>query len=207
MVRFCYHYTVTSQRIGYSRVSTTDQNPDGQRDALEAAGVDQLFIDRFTGTKARRPEWDRALEILRDGDTLVFTRLDRLGRSAKDLQDIAAYAQASGINLESTQQPIDTSTPEGKMFFAILAAFAEFEHDLIVARTRDGLAAARARGRSGGRPARLSPRQIEKIRADYDRGEQTVQQLAEDFKVSRPTIYRALATTSEGPSGTLQQTS
>jgi DNA invertase Pin-like site-specific DNA recombinase len=121
----------------------------------------------------------------------VITRLDRLGRSSKDLHDIAAYLQCEGINLESTEQPIDTSTPEGKMFFSILAAFAEFEHDLIVARTRDGLAAARARGRNGGRKSALTTKQAERIRKLHADGA-TVTTLAEDFKVSRPTIYRAL---------------
>jgi DNA invertase Pin-like site-specific DNA recombinase len=184
---------MTSQRIGYSRVSTTDQNPDSQHDALVAKGCDQVFIEKYTGTKVNRPVWLEVQKILRKGDTLVITRLDRLARSSRDLIEIAATLQENGIALEATEQPIDTSTPEGRMFYAILSAFAEFEHDLIVARTRDGLAAARARGRKGGRKRALSDRQTASIRKQYAEGI-TVSTLAEDFKVSRPTIYRALET-------------
>jgi DNA invertase Pin-like site-specific DNA recombinase len=183
---------MTTQRIGYSRVSTTDQNPDSQKDALNRAGVDQLFIERFTGTKASRPEWDQVKKILRKGDTLVVTRLDRLGRSSKDLLEIGEWLQSKGVELEAVEQPINTSTPEGRMFFTILAAFAQFERDLIVARTRDGLAAARARGRTGGRKSALSPMQIDAVRNLYEGGETTVAEIAKAFKVSRPTIYRAL---------------
>lgn len=183
---------MTSQRIGYGRVSTRDQNTNDQEDALTRAGCDQVFVEKFSGTKADRPEWNLARKVLRRGDTLVITRLDRLGRSSKDLQDIAAYLQHEGINLESTEQPIDTRTPEGKMFFSILAAFAEFEHDLIVARTRDGLAAARARGRTGGRKPKLTAQKVADIRKKYEDGD-TVQSIANYFGVSRPTIYRALA--------------
>jgi len=183
---------MTTQRIGYSRVSTTDQNPDSQKDALNRAGVDQLFIEWFTGTKASRPEWDQVKKILRKGDTLVVTRLDRLGRSSKDLLEIGDWLQSKGIELEAVEQPINTSTPEGRMFFTILAAFAQFERDLIVARTRDGLAAARARGRTGGRKSALSPMQIDAVRNLYEGGETTVAEIAKAFKVSRPTIYRAL---------------
>jgi len=183
---------MTTQRIGYSRVSTTDQNPDSQKDALNRAGVDQLFIEKFTGTKASRPQWDKVKMILREGDTLVVTRLDRLGRSSKDLLEIGDWIKSNGIELEAVDQPINTSTPEGRMFFTILAAFAQFERDLIVARTRDGLAAARARGRKGGRKHALSPMQIDAIRSRYEGGETTVAEIAKSFKVSRPTIYRTL---------------
>jgi len=184
---------MTTQRIGYSRVSTTDQNPESQQDALKAANVDQLFVDYFTGTKASRPEWDKAKGQLRKGDTLVITRLDRLGRSTKDLLEIASYLEDKGVNLEATEQNIDTTTPEGKLFFTMVAAFAEFEHSMMRARTVDGLAAARARGRVGGRKAALTPRQVAKVKAEYDAGDVTVQQIADDYGVSRPTIYRALA--------------
>lgn len=184
---------MTSQRIGYSRVSTTDQNPDSQADALAKAGCDQVHIEKFTGTKASRPVWDQVKNILRKGDTLVCTRLDRLGRSSRDLIEIAAWLDENGIALQATEQPIDTTTPEGRMFYTILSAFAQFERELIVARTRDGLAAARARGRNGGRKSALTPKQAERIRKLHADGA-TVTTLAEDFKVSRPTIYRALET-------------
>jgi DNA invertase Pin-like site-specific DNA recombinase len=185
-------FYMTTQRIGYSRVSTTDQNPESQQDALAKVNCDVVKVDHFTGTKSSRPEWDMVKGMLRKGDTLVITRLDRLGRSSKDLHDIAAFLQEKGVNLEATEQPIDTSTHEGKMFFAILAAFAEFEHGMMQARTIDGLAAARARGRVGGRKAKLTPQKIADIRAKVDGGE-PITDVAEYYGVSRPTIYRALA--------------
>lgn len=190
-LRLIYTGHMTTQRIGYSRVSTTDQNPDSQRDALAKAGCDRIHIEKMTGTKASRPVWDAVKDVLRKGDTLVITRLDRLGRSSRDLIEISAWLDAHGVNLEATEQPIDTKTPEGKMFYTILSAFAQFERDLIVARTKDGLAAARARGRKGGRKSALTPKQAERIWKMHADGA-TVSTLAEDFKVSRPTIYRAL---------------
>lgn len=158
------------------------------------AGVDQLFVEQVSGTKASRPEWNRVKEVLRAGDTLVITRLDRLGRSTRDLGEISQWLRDNDVNLKATDQPIDTSSAEGRMFYTILAAFAEFEHELIVARTLDGLAAARARGRNGGRKPKVSARDAAHMRALYeDRGNaQTVTQIAERFRVSRPTVYRAL---------------
>ncbi|MEB0265491.1 recombinase family protein [Cryobacterium sp. 10I5] len=182
---------MTTYRVGYGRVSTADQSHSSQEDALTAAGVDRLFLDTFTGTKAHRPELDKALEACRRGDTLVVTRLDRLGRSTKDLLECVTELDARGVNLQVLEQPVDTSTAEGRLFFTMISAFAEFEHSLMKARTMDGLAAARARGRVGGRKAKLSDRKISDIRVRYDSGE-TVQALATYFDVSRPTIYRAL---------------
>src|SRR5690348_10602120 len=113
---------MTSQRIGYGRVSTMDQNPDSQRDALTKAGADQTFIDFYTGTKSSRPEWDQARAQLRKDDTLVVTRLDRLGRSTKDLLEIASSLEAQRVNLEVIEQQINTTTPEGRLFFTLVAA-------------------------------------------------------------------------------------
>ena len=183
---------MTTHRIGYGRVSTTDQNPDSQRDALQLANVNYLFVEKFSGTKAARPEFTKALERLGNGDTLVVTRLDRLGRSTKDLLTIAADLEARGVDLEVIEQSIDTSTPEGKLFFTMIAAFAEFEHGIMVARTKDGLAAARARGRVGGRKPKMTPARIAEAKRRYATGDETVQQIADLFEVSRPTIYRAL---------------
>lgn len=184
---------MTNQRIGYGRVSTDDQNPDSQKDALIAAGCEQYFIEKMSGTKASRPKWNECKTTLRKGDTLVITRLDRLGRSTKDLLEIADYLETKGVNLVATEQDgIDTTTPHGKLFFTMVAAFAEFEHSMMKSRTMDGLAAARARGRKGGRRAALSPKQIDAIRNLYETGETTVSEIAEAFKVSRPTVYRAL---------------
>ena len=183
---------MTTHRIGYGRVSTTDQNPDSQNDSLTLAKVDKIFIEKFSGTKASRPEFNKAREALRVGDTLVVTRLDRLGRSTKDLLTIASELEAGGINLDVIEQKIDTSTPEGKLFFTMIAAFAEFEHGIMVNRTLDGLAAARAKGRKGGRKAKMTPARIEEARRFYAAGDKTVQQIADLFQVSRPTVYRAL---------------
>ncbi len=185
-------------RIGYGRVSTTDQSLDAQRDALQAAGCDQVLVDRASGKLASRPELDKALLIAREGDQLVVTKLDRLGRSLEHLIVLSNELQARGVDLVVIDQGIDTSTAVGRMFFQILGAIAEFEHALMAERTRDGLAAARARGRTGGQRPKLSPRQARIAQEMYDqtgpdgRRTHTVAEIAAEFSVSRPTIYRHL---------------
>lgn len=178
--------------VGYARVSTQDQNPRSQTDALQAAGCEKVFVDHASGVLANRPELDRALDYLRAGDTLVVTRLDRLGRSVKNLKDITDQLHSRGVELQAVSQGIDTATPGGRLFFHMLAAIAEFEHDLIVERTKDGLAAARARGRKGGPKFKMTPTKAKHARAMYDAGEYTVQEIADVFGVSRTTIYRHL---------------
>jgi DNA invertase Pin-like site-specific DNA recombinase len=187
-------------RIGYGRVSTRDQNPDAQRDALAAAGCDQVFTDKASGKLARRPELDNALlSASRPGDQLVVTKLDRLGRSLEHLISLSGDLQARGVDLVVLDQGIDTSTALGRMFFQILGAIAEFEHALMSGRTIDGLAAARARGRTGGQKPKLTPRQARIAREMYnetgldERRRYTVAQIAAEFGVTRPTIYRHLA--------------
>jgi len=186
-------------RVGYGRVSTRDQNPDGQRDALAAARCDEIFIDKASGKLASRPELERALLIAaRTGDQLVVTKLDRLGRSLEHLIALSTQLQTRGVDLVVLDQGIDTSTAVGRMFFQILGAIAEFEHALMSERTRDGLEAARARGRTGGQKPKLTPRQARIAQAMYDelgddgRRVHTVQQIADEFGVTRPTIYRHL---------------
>lgn len=183
--------------FGYGRVSTKLQSLDSQLDALLRAGVDSadVHLEQFTGTKASRPVWDQLVRMLRDGDTLVVTRLDRLARSMKDLVEIGALLKDKGVALRVTEQGFDTATVEGRLLFNLLGAIAEFEHDLIVARTLDGLAAARARGRKGGRKGLLSTRVDAEIRQRYDEGKLTVSQIAETYRVSRPTVYRSLERT------------
>lgn len=185
-------------RIGYGRVSTFDQHPEAQQDALQAAGCDKVFIDKLSGKLASRPELDKALAAVREGDHLVITKLDRLGRSLKNLIELSEQLQASGIALEVLDQGIDTSTPVGRMFFHILGAIAEFEHSLMVERTKQGLEAARARGRVGGQKPKLRPRHVQIAQQMYDetgpdgKRKYTVQQIADELGVSRPTIYRHL---------------
>jgi len=182
---------MTTKRLGYGRVSTADQNPDSQKDALQKAGVDQIFLDTYTGTKSSRPQLDRMREQLRSGDTIVITRLDRLGRSTKDLLNLVSDLQDLGVNLEVLEQNINTSSPEGKLFFTLVASFAEFEREIMRARTIDGLAAARARGRVGGRKSVMTQSKIEMAKKLYSEGKY-IKDIADVLGVSRPTIYRVL---------------
>lgn len=185
-------------RIGYGRVSTRDQHLDAQHDALVAAGCEHVLVDKVSGTLASRPELDKALLMARSGDQFVITKLDRLGRSLEHLITLSNELNARGVDLVVLDQGIDTSTAVGRMFFHILGAIAEFEHALMSERTRDGLAAARARGRTGGQKPKLTPRQAKIAQDMYDEvGEDgkrihTVQAIADEFGVTRPTIYRHL---------------
>ena len=197
-------------RIGYGRVSTRDQHPEAQHDALTAAGCEQIFIDHASGKLARRPQLEQALAVAgRRGDQLVITKLDRLGRSLEHLIDLSQDLHTRGVDLVVLDQGIDTSTAVGRMFFQILGSIAEFEHALMSERTRDGLAAARARGRTGGQKPKLGTRQARVARQMYDevddqgRHRYTVTQIAAEFGVTRPTVYRYLdqhsPTTDERP--------
>ena len=138
--------------VAYARVSTIDQNPELQFDALEKAGCEKIFTDSASGMDRDRPELAKCLAYVRKGDTLIFWKLDRIARSVVHLGMIAEDCRKKGVNIKCLTQPIDTTTPTGKLMFHILACFAEFERDIIVERTLAGLAAARARGRIGGRP-------------------------------------------------------
>jgi DNA invertase Pin-like site-specific DNA recombinase len=178
--------------VGYARVSTRDQSPDSQTDTLVAAGCEKIFVDHASGVLARRASLDTALDYLRPGDTLVVTKLDRRGRSVRNLKDLAQWLQDHGVGLNAITQGIDTTTPGGRLFFHLLAAIAEFEHDLIVERTQDGLAAARARGRTGGGRVKMTPTKSQQARSMYDQKIYTVQEIAETLGVSRGTIYRHL---------------
>ncbi|MEQ7005721.1 recombinase family protein [Actinopolymorpha sp. B17G11] len=177
--------------IGYGRVSTADQNPAHQIDALQRAGVApaDIHIDTASGAKSSRPMLDLALKLLRAGDTLVVTRLDRLGRSVLHLVTLGAELRDRGVGLHVVEQGIDTATAEGRAMFGMLSVLAELQRELIVANTRDGLAAARARGRNGGRRPKLTTQQAELAQQLYDGGEKTVQQIADMFAVKRGTLY------------------
>ena len=183
-------------------MSTRDQNAASQEDALRAAGCEEVFIDKASGKLARRPELDKALLVAnRAGDQLVITKLDRLGRSLEHLIELAKLLQSRDVDLVVLDQGIDTSTAVGRLFFQIIGAISEFEHALMSERTMDGLAAARARGRTGGQKPKLGPRQVKLARQMYDetgrdgKRRYTVSQIAGEFGVSRPTIYRHLGKT------------
>jgi DNA invertase Pin-like site-specific DNA recombinase len=177
--------------FGYARVSTTDQKPDHQIDALLRAGVnrDNIHLDVASGAKASRPELDLVLKLLRAGDTLKVTRLDRLSRSVLHLVTLGAELRQRDVGLHVLEQGIDTATAEGRAMFGMLSVLAELQRELIVANTNDGLAAARARGRVGGRRPRLTTDQAALAQELYDARVKTVQQIADLFGVPRSTVY------------------
>jgi len=185
---------MNSSLIGYARVSTADQDPELQRQALDEAGCSRIFIDHgVSGTKRDRPELTKALDYVRDGDTLVVWKLDRLGRSLPHLIEVVTGLGERGVGFRSLTEGFDTTTPGGKLLFHVLGSLAEFERALIVERTLAGLAAARAAGRLGGRPRALKPAAVRTTREMFTAG-RTVTEIAETLKVGRATVYRALAT-------------
>jgi DNA invertase Pin-like site-specific DNA recombinase len=184
---------VTKTSIGYARVSTDDQNASLQVDALKKSGCLKVFTDHASGSKASRPELDRMLNQLRPSDVVVVCRLDRLGRSLKNLIALVEDLADRGVGFRSLTESIDTTTANGKLFFSIMGALAEFERDLIRERTMAGLAAARARGRVGGRPTVMDAKKTDKARKLYDSRQHTVAEIAEMLNVSVATIYRHLS--------------
>src|SRR5919199_3095295 len=181
--------------IGYARVSTDEQNLDSQIDALVQAGCERrhIYTDKVSGTKDQRPGLEQALSHLRPGDTLVVWRLDRLGRSLRHLIDTVTALAERGVGFRSLTESIDTTTSGGKLVFHIFGALAEFERELIRERTRAGLAAARARGRQGGRPKKLdSAKKVAMAQALYDQGSHSIQDICLMLGISRATLYRAI---------------
>lgn len=178
--------------LGYARVSTSDQDAALQVDALKAAGCYRVFVDVISGSLAARPELDKLLDQIRPGDTLVVWRLDRLGRSIRHLIDQLATLAVREVGFRSLQETIDTTSSGGRLVFHVFAALAEFERDLIKERTNAGLKAARARGRTGGRPPQLTPNQVKTAKRMYAEQEMTVAAIGEVLGVSRTTIYRTL---------------
>ena len=181
--------------LGYARVSTTDQQPHLQVDALQRAGCHRVFTETASGARTDRPTLAQLLDQLRPGDTLVVWKLDRLGRSLRHLVDTIAALADRGVGFRSLQESIDTTTPGGKLVFHIFAALAEFERDLIQERTSAGLAAARARGRRGGRPSVMTPHKLQVAREMHGCGQYTVAAIATTLGVSRASIYRHLTST------------
>ena len=188
---------------GYGRVSTKDQNPDSQRDALLEAGVapERIYIDKGrSGKLASRPELDKVLAALQAGDTLVITRFSRAARSLRNLLAMVDDLSQRDIGLRVLKQDLDTSSATGKLIFHILAAIDEFQRELIVEGTYEGIESAKARGRKGGRPAGLDPRRVKHARQLLDEGE-TVSEIAKILKVSRATVYRHLDESRKAQSG------
>ena len=194
-VPLTYSSPMDAVRIGYARCSTDSQDLTAQRSALVGLGVDpeRIYTDHgFTGRTRARPGLDQALAAVRAGDTLVVTKLDRLARSVSDAREIADQLRAREVKLALGPSTHDPTDPMGKMFFNILATFAEFESDLIRMRTREGMVVARAKGKLRGKKPKLSDRQARELRRMYDTGDYSISDLAEVFSVSRPTVYRTL---------------
>ncbi len=175
--------------IGYARVSTDDQNLHLQRDALEGVGCERIFEDRRSGARTDRPGLATALDVARRGDTLVVWRLDRLGRSLKDLIELAERLDAAGIALRSLHDAIDTGSSGGRLVFHMFGALAEFERNLVRERTQAGLSAARARGRLGGRRKVLDPDKRRLAVQLYQERKHTVMEICRLMGISKPTLY------------------
>ncbi|WP_390881020.1 MULTISPECIES: recombinase family protein [Aliarcobacter] len=179
-------------QIGYARVSTLDQNLDLQIDALNQAGCKKIFQEKITGTKLKREQLQNAIDYLRAGDVLVIWKLDRLGRSLKDLLLIVNELNQKEIGLKSLHENIDTTTPTGKLIFHIFASLAEFEKDVIKERTNAGLKAARARGRVGGRPKKLTDKQLTLLKTLHQDKNTSLSDISNILGISKKTIYNYL---------------
>lgn len=179
-------------KVGYARVSKYEQNLALQMDALEEAGCEKLFHDQVSGAKTQRPGFDEALAYLREGDILVVWRLDRLGRSLPHLIETINVLEGRGIGFQSLQEAIDTTTSSGRLIFHIFGALAEFERNLIRERTQAGLAAARARGRTGGRPKALDVKKQEWLFRLYDEKKHPIQEICDLVGISKSTLYAYL---------------
>ena len=180
-------------KIGYARVSTGLQNLNLQEDRLNQYGCEKIFSDHISGSKSKRPGLDKAIEFARSGDTIVVWRLDRLGRNMEDLITLVNELNNRGVSFHSVEENItmDKSSSTGQLLFHLFAAFAEFERNLILERSSAGRIAARARGRYGGRPEKLNKQDLKLLKTLYDNGT-PIKTIAEQWKVSRTTIYRYL---------------
>lgn len=175
--------------LGYARVSTIEQTLDLQRDALQAAGACTIYEDKASGKTTDRPELAHCLKALREGDTLVVWRLDRLGRNLQDLIHIVNDLEARGVKFRSLKESVDTGGPAGKLVFHLFASLAEFERELVRERTLAGLEAARARGRKGGRPHALDPKQRKAALVMMRNRDMSIAEISRHFGVSRSTLY------------------
>ena len=176
--------------FGYARVSTLEQNLDLQKDDLEKAGCEEVIVDKVSGTVANRPGLNQLKSVLRKGDTVMVWRLDRLGRSLRDLIEWVNYFDEKEVAFRSLKESLDTATSSGKLVFHIFGALAEFERNLIKERTSAGLAAARARGRLGGAKKKLSEKQSKHLIELYQSKKHPVKDICELFQISKPTLYK-----------------
>ena len=190
--------------IGYARVSTQDQNLDLQIDALTNAGCKKIFHEKTSGSRAERPEFSKAREALREGDTLVVWKLDRLGRSVKNLVDLVGELHKQGIQFKSLTDSIDTGTPSGRFFFHVMASLAQMERELAVERTRTGIETARKLGRKGGRKRRMTDSKIESAKRLLANG-MPPRDVALNLSVSIPTLYRWLPASAQPSKASLDQ--
>tara|TARA_R110002072_G_scaffold302300_2_gene484645 strand:- start:5043 stop:5582 length:540 start_codon:yes stop_codon:yes gene_type:complete len=177
--------------IGYARVSTDDQNLDAQTDALTAAGAGRVFADKISGAMRERGELAKMLDQLRPGDVVVVAKYDRLARSLRDLLDLVEAIKDRGAGFRSLAEDIDTTTPAGRLVFHVFASIAQFERERIAERTKEGLQAAKARGRIGGRPPALTAAQKAEVRRMRDDEQRAISEIARLFKVSERTVRRA----------------
>jgi len=177
--------------FGYARVSTQEQSLDSQIDALKAAGAGRIFEEKISGSGKERKQLERLIDQLREGDAVVVTKYDRLARSLRDLMDLVETIRCRGADFKSLAENIDTGSPSGRLIFHVFGSIAEFERERIVERTKEGLAAARKRGRIGGRPRKLSSDQRMEVQKMRDVDCRQIGEIAAIFKVSAQTIRRA----------------
>jgi DNA invertase Pin-like site-specific DNA recombinase len=190
--------SATTFRLGYARVSTQQQDEALQHDALYAAGCDRVFLDKASGALESRPALDELMRQARPGDSLIVWRLDRLGRSLRHLLDVVGELESRGVALISLTESIDTTTPAGRLVLHVLMSLSEFERGLIRERTIAGLAAAKARGRTGGRPSVWTAEKLQLARTMYDSKEHDVTSIARLLGISRASVYRGLSSDNAG---------
>jgi len=179
--------------FGYARISTQGQNLDRQLDSLNSAGAEEIIQEKITGTKADRPELNRLLDKLRKGDVILVSDLTRLSRSTKDLFRLVDQIERKGSNIKSLKESwLDTTTPQGKLMFTFMAGISQFERDLISQRTKEGLEAARVRGRKGGRKPKLDDNKKRALYELYQLKETTVKDLCDMFSITKPTLYKVI---------------
>jgi DNA invertase Pin-like site-specific DNA recombinase len=177
--------------FGYARVSTEAQNLERQLDALNSYGVNKIYNEKMTGTKRERPELNKMLDRMTEGDVVVIESLSRLGRSTKDLIELTEQFQSKGVHLVSLKESIDTNTSTGKLLFTLMSAIAQFERDVIADRTREGLKSARARGRAGGRP-KADEVNVKRAVKLYHAGAHSIKEIEDLTGVKKSTLYRNL---------------